>query len=192
MAALRSLPALLLIVLAGLGLVGCATQVPGPIREAPALDLTPDEIRAAPMHFDGATIRWGGIIATVENRVDHALIHVVSRPLELNGRPRKTDVGHGRFLAQVPGFVDPAIYTLGRELTVRGKVAGIKPLTVGEFEYPYVLVQVEVKHLWPIREPLPDYSYPHHYPYHYPPWWYNPWYDPWFPQRYPPYRPHVR
>ncbi|ADH84829.1 outer membrane lipoprotein Slp [Desulfurivibrio alkaliphilus AHT 2] len=191
---LRALLGLLFMVPAGLWLAGCATQVPAPIRQAPVLDPTPEEVRAAPLRFEEATIRWGGGIATVENRIDHALIHVVSRPLGRNGRPRDTDAGYGRFLARVPGFVDPEIFKPGRELTVSGRVAGIKHLAVGEFEYPYVLVDVEVKYLWPVHEPVRDpyHPYPHYYPFHYDPWWYDPWYDPWFPRHSPFFRPRHR
>lgn len=182
----RFLLILLLVGLAGFWLAGCATQVPDPIRVAPAWEPTPDEVRAAPARYQGAPVRWGGVVAGVENRVDHTLIQVVSRPLGHSGRPRDTDAGQGRFLARVPGFVEPAVFGVGRELTVRGRVVGVQLRPVGDYEYPYVLLDVDAYHLWPVREPVPD-------PYYYDPWRPGPfWYDPWYPYRHPFFRPWPR
>lgn len=173
----RLVVGLLLAVLAVTGLAGCATYVPEPIRQAPVAQPTPNEVRAAPADYEGVEVRWGGIIAGVENRADHSLILVVSRPLQSRGRPLETDAGYGRFLARVPGFVDPAIYTANRKLTVRGHVLEVTSELVGDFPYPYVVVDVEAHYLWPQREPYRD-------PYYYDPWWP----DPWFHHRHP-FRP---
>lgn len=178
----RSLIGLLLM----LWLAGCATQVPPAIREAPPSVPAPDEVRADPERFEGVEVLWGGIIAGVENRVDHTLIQVVSRPLTRSGRVRDTDHGYGRFLARVPGFVDPAVYVPGRELTVSGRVRGLKHSPVGDYEYPYVLVEVEVHHLWPLRLNGRD-------PYYYDPWYPYHWdrYH-WDRYHFPAYRPWPR
>ena len=157
---------ILLSLLAALWLAGCASTLPQAIREAPPGAPLLDEVRTDPPRFQGSPVRWGGVIASVSNRAEDTLIEVVARPLERSGRPRETDASQGRFLARVPGFLDPAVYLAGRELTVTGKVAGLTPRPVGEYEYPYVRVEVDLHHLWAVREPAPE-------PY---PWWYDPWY----------------
>ena len=159
---------LLVLLLTVLWLAGCASHLPQPIREAPPGAPQLDEVRHDPDRFRGSPVRWGGVIAQVDNRADHTLVEVVARPLGGNGRPRETDASQGRFLARVPGFLDPAVYGTGREITVAGRVAGLDTRPVGEFKYPYVQVDVELHHLWAVREPLRE-------PY-YPPWWYDPWY----------------
>ncbi|MFW5452493.1 Slp family lipoprotein [Thioalkalivibrio sulfidiphilus] len=158
----------LLLMSAALWLGACASTVPEPIRQAPAGAPLPDEVRADPARFQGSQVSWGGVIAGVTNRSNDTLVEVVSRPLTSNGRPRETDVTQGRFLARVPGFLDPAVYAAGREFTVAGRVAGLELRRVGEFDYPYVQVDVETHYLWAVREPVRD-------PY-YSPWWYDPWY----------------
>ncbi|WP_018954965.1 Slp family lipoprotein [Thioalkalivibrio sulfidiphilus] len=158
----------LLLMSAALWLGACASTVPEPIRQAPAAAPLPDEVRADPARFQGSQVRWGGVIAGVTNRSNDTLVEVVSRPLTSSGRPRETDVTQGRFLARVPGFLDPAVYASGREITVAGRVAGLESRRVGDFDYPYVLVDVETHYLWAVREPVRD-------PY-YSPWWYDPWY----------------
>ncbi|WP_139349759.1 Slp family lipoprotein [Thioalkalivibrio denitrificans] len=163
----------LLIIL--LGLAGCASPVPEPIRQAPPSQPQPNEVRADEARFEGVTVRWGGVIAAVTNRAEDTLLEVVSRPLARGGRPQLTDATQGRFLARVDGFLDPAVFAPGREITVTGTVAGLEPRTVGEFPYPYVRVDVDMHYLWAVREPIRE-------PY-YSPWWYDPWY---------PYHPYYR
>ena len=167
----------LLIIL--LWLAGCASPVPEPIRQTPPSQPQPDEVRADETRFEGATVRWGGVIAAVTNRAGDTLLEVVSRPLSRSGRPQLTDATQGRFLARVDGFLDPAVYASGREITVTGTVAGLEPRAVGDYPYPYVRVDVDRHYLWAVREPIRE-------PY-YSPWWYDPWYpyhpfyDPWYP-----------
>jgi outer membrane lipoprotein len=165
---LSTLYRILLPLLAALWLAGCASTLPQAIREAPPGAPGVDEVRSDPDRFQRTAVRWGGVIATVSNRAEDTLIEVVSRPLSGNGRPRETDASQGRFLARVPGFLDPAVYSAGREFTVAGQAAGLETRPVGEYEYPYVRVDVDVHQLWAPREPKPD---PH-----IPPWWYDPWY----------------
>lgn len=165
---LLSLSRTLVLLMAALWLTACASTLPEAIREAPAGAPQLDEVRAEPDRFRGSTVRWGGLIAKVQNRAEDTLIEVVARPLERSGRPREVDASQGRFLARVAGFLDPAVYQEGREITVTGRVTGLEPRPVGEYDYPYVRVEVDLHHLWAVREPAPD-------PYH-PPWWYDPWY----------------
>jgi outer membrane lipoprotein len=157
----------LTLLIATLGLAACASTLPEPLRQDPPGAPRLDEVRTGPDRFQGSQVRWGGVIASVQNRSDDTLVEVVARPLDGRGRPRETDSTQGRFLARVPGFLDPAVYTAGREITVSGRVAGLEARPVGEYEYPYVRVDADQHHLWATRET------PHET---YPPWWYDPWY----------------
>lgn len=164
---------------------GCATTVPEPIRTAPPAEVHVEEVRTAPQTFLGTTVRWGGHIVAVRNLRDTTLIEIVARRLDQEGRPLEEDRSSGRFLAKVAGFLDPAIYAAGRELTVRGQIEGVIEQPIGEFPYTYPLVRAERVHLWPprpVRVPAR--------PYYYDPFWYDPWY-PWGWPYYPyyPYRP---
>ena len=76
--------------LAVLGLAGCAS-IPTPIRDAPEQGPSPAEVRAAPQRFAGTVVRWGGVIAGVENRADGSVVEVVSRPLSDDARPEEND-----------------------------------------------------------------------------------------------------
>ena len=163
-----ALRTLLPLLLAAFWLAGCASRLPEPIRQAPPGSPQLDEVRQDADRFQGTAVRWGGVIAHVTNRAEDTLIEVVARPLAGNGRPREIDASEGRFLARVAGFLDPAVYTTGRELTVAGRVAGLERRPVGDYPYPYVRVEVDSHQLWAPREPTPEPRFP--------PWWHDPWY----------------
>ena len=162
---------------ASLFLVACVSQVPELIREAPKSDLSLSQARAGSAPT-GAQIRWGGTIAKVENRRDDTLIEIVERPLNGEGRPTDGDRSSGRFLARIGGFVDPAVYESGREITVVGTLADAVTRKIGEYAYRFPVVDVAHHYLWPQR---PVAAYPRYYD----PFWYDPWYPwgpyPWYP-----------
>lgn len=165
-----------------LTLAGCASDIPKPIREAPAVKITTAQALAEPDSLKGQAVRWGGSIARVENRKDETWIEIVERPLARDGEPDRYKVGSARFLARVSGFLDPEVYATKRLLTVTGALDGVTTRSIGEYPYRFPVVQVTAWYLWP---PLaPHYAYP---PYGYGPYWYDPWY-PWRPvYPYPPY-----
>ena len=161
-----------------LSLAGCASDIPRPIREAPADNIAFAQALKNPEQHRAAAVRWGGAIAAVENRRDETWIEIVERPLDVDGQPRVTDNSAGRFLARVQGFLDPAIFAPKRRVTVAGTLDGVSTRTIGEHPYTYPVVRVDSIYLWPVP---PKTEYPYYYlPY---------WYDPWYPWGYPyPYR----
>jgi len=114
----------------------------------------------------------------VTNREGTTRIEVVGRRLASGGRPRDGDATSGRFLAEVPGFLDPAVYASGRQVTVTGPLAAPETHDIGDFAYRFPVVEVRAHHLWPEPEKVERRSYP-------PPWYYDPWYPYYRP--YPPY-----
>jgi outer membrane lipoprotein len=151
-------------------LTGCAAGVPAPIREVPATPVLLGEVQQNPDRFVGMTVRWGGVIVQTRNRKDDTVIELVSRSLGSDGRPLLEDRSAGRFLAQLSGFHDPAIYAAGRELTVRGVITGVSEQAIGDYTYRYPQLRADGVYLWPQRHP-PE-------PIYYDPWWWDPWY-PW-------------
>jgi outer membrane lipoprotein len=166
-------------------LLGACTTIPEAIKTAPPGDAQVGEVRADAPRFVGTVVRWGGSIVTVRNERDATVIEIVARRLDSDGQPRDEDRTEGRFLAKASGFLDPAVYKKGREVTVRGRVEGVVEEAIGEFRYRYPVVVVEHLHLWGPRPP-PAYSYPYYGPY----WWHPayPWGWPYYWPYYPPYR----
>jgi len=159
-------------------LAGCASDIPRPIREAPPNNPGIAQVLTEPEAFRQQSVRWGGVIAAVENRKEETWIEVVERPLDGEGRPQRTDRSGGRFIAKAPEFLDPSVYARNRAITVAGVLENVITRDIGEHPFRYPLIRVSNVYLWP-EQPATV----HHY-YYYPPYWYDPWY--WYP---PPPRP---
>lgn len=172
-----------LAVLLCLSLIGaCASPVPKAVRETPQPQLGLAEARSGSAAV-GARVRWGGTIAKVENRAGETWVEIVERPLGDDGKPRAGAVTRGRFLARMPGFLDPSEYAPGRLLTVTGVLDESVTRNIGEFPYTFAVVKADAHYLWPRREARQGQyidSYPY-YPYYADPFWSPFWYDPWFP-----------
>ena len=167
-------------------LAGCATyQLPLEIREPPTPDPSVYEVQAEPAGQAGRWVRWGGRILDVRNRPQVTEIEVLATALGYNGVPAMDESGLGRFIAEVPGFLDPAEYPRDRRITVAGTVTGVRIREVGAYPYDYPVVAVARHVLWAPPAPEP---YWHRYPYYGPPFypwgWGYPWYPwrPWYPR----------
>jgi outer membrane lipoprotein len=162
-------------------LSACASNIPEAIRSAPPSDVRAAEVQRAPETYRGTLVRWGGSIVAVRNLKNETRIEVVSRRLDGTGRPLAEDRSDGRFIASVSGFLDPAVYSNGRDITVTGRVEGAVEQQIGEFAYTYPLVQSETIYLWEALPPPGRYR-------DYDPFWHDPFY-PWGYPYWPYYRP---
>jgi outer membrane lipoprotein len=146
----RFLPNLLLLsrLLGLLVLASCASQPKTPIANADFKGPTLAAVRANPDIFLDQRVRWGGSIARVENRRDDTLVEIVQHPLLDSGRPRSSTTSAGRFIARIPGFLDPAIYAEERQLTVVGTLQPSIARNIGEYPYQYPVVVADTFKLW--------------------------------------------
>ena len=178
-----SSPRLTFVIGAVLLLAGCATyQLPPELREPPVPDLSVAEVQAAPLDHAGQLVRWGGKILEVRNRPQVTEVEVLATALGDSGVPAVDGAGLGRFIAEIPGFLDPAEYPKDRRITVAGPVTGSRTRSVGDYPYSYPVVAATQYRIW--APPVPD-PYWHRYPYYGPPFypwgWGHPWY-PWYPR----------
>jgi outer membrane lipoprotein len=130
-----------------------------------------------PEAFRGESVIWGGVIIETVARPSDTLILVRQTELDFQKQPKDLDRSAGRFIVRYAGFLDPAIYSKDREITVVGTIAGKEDRPVGERLYTYPVVDVRDLRLWEKRmDP----------PYYYDPWYWGPY--PWRPypwHRYP-------
>ncbi len=160
---------------------GCASVVPQTIRSAAPGNVQIAQVREQPQQYRNSALRWGGNIVSIRNERDQTILEIVGRNLDDDGRPQDEDRSQGRFLANVPGFLDPAIYKPERAVTVFGRIEGVVDKLIGEFRYTYPVVQADTVYLW---QPLPRRQYD------YDPYYYDPFiYSPWYPRGWPYYRP---
>jgi outer membrane lipoprotein len=167
---------ILLSLITGLGLAGCASTIPDLIKNAPPNDIRVEEVQQKPNAFIGAQVRWGGDIIRVENLQQTTLIEVLSRRLLADGKPDADSSSQGRFKFTLPGFVEPTRFPKDRKITVRGRVAQLVKGKVGAYQYPYPVVEPEGYYLWPkeVVYRYRDVYDPFYYPwYPYPYWWHR-------------------
>jgi outer membrane lipoprotein len=154
--------------------LGCASVISQELRDQVDKELTFKEVLQDPESYKGKIVLWSGVIIETENQQEGTFLKILQKPADPTGRPRDTDESDGRFLALHSEFLDDAVYTQGREVTVGGEVLGERVMPLGEIEYHYPLVLVKEIYLWPTLKRQPFYPYPHPY---YP---YPPWHDPWW------------
>ncbi len=161
----------------------CASKIPQNIRTAPANNPSLAEVREHADDYSGRRVRWGGMIIETGNREDATRLTVLARRLGKTGVPEFSDDSAGRFIAIVPGFLDPKVYAPDRRITVSGRLLRSEAGKVGDYPYTYPVVRAEAWHLWPRRADRP---YGYEDPWWHDPWYYRPWYyDPWYPYGYP-------
>jgi len=106
-----------LFVIIGVLAAGCAAQAPSFVREPLPDNPALTRVSADTAAHAGRKVRWGGSVEQLENQAQETWLEIVERPLDDNGRPRESDQSGGRFIAKVAGFLDPVIYTRGRDIT---------------------------------------------------------------------------
>ena len=159
---------------------GCASK-PSSISLVEVDDVSLAQARADTETYLGSTVRWGGVVTEVENKVDETWIFLVGRALKDNEKPISDGHSDGRFVASFSGFVDPLVYKPGRPLTVVGSIDSNTIRAIGDYDYSFPVVTVRDSHLWADPEkthvyypPPPiwyyDMHYYHPYPRHYRRW----------------------
>lgn len=143
----RLLPVALLALL----LAACA---PAPIYKnvAGASAAVPSQVAQAPERYAGSAVIWGGRIVQVKNLADHSEVELLAYPLDSSQRPKANDSGNGRFIAVMPGYVEPLDYPSGALMTISGKLDGSRAGKVGEAGYVFPLVAVAQSHVWTAAE----------------------------------------
>lgn len=167
---------------------GCAPVISKPLRNQADETIGVEAVRQSPRTYEGETVIWGGDIISATNLPAATRLEILQKPLDYQLRPKRVDVSEGRFLVICEGFLDAAIYSRGREVTVAGQLSGVETLPLGETRYTYPIVTGREIHLWPQRPEVADdyyYRYPYYYPYYYP-YRYRRYYPGW------PYHPYWR
>jgi outer membrane lipoprotein len=163
----RYLPILLIVV------ASCAPFSPQVMQEVKK-EIAFSEAIKAPESFKGEAVIWGGVIIETLARSEDTLLIVRQTDLDFQKQPKDLDISAGRFIIRYKGFLDPAIYSKDREITVAGKIAGKEERPVGDYRYTYPVIDALDLRLWEKRIEVPYYYDPWLYPGPYP-WYSHPW-----------------
>ncbi len=134
--------------------------------------LTFRDVQKNPDAYAGRTVLWGGVIIETLNKQMETLIKVLETELDFQKRPISLDRSLGRFLVRQPGFLDPAIYKEGREITVAGEIVGKEVQPLGSSLHTYPVVAAKEIYLWERRQVYRPIYHPWYYdPYYF--WWHR-------------------
>lgn len=111
---------------------------------------SPSEV-AAVSALPAAVLEWGGVIVDTQNLPERTELQVIAYPLGRSGRPNLDEAPMGRFIAVTPGYLETAEYHKGRQVTLSGKVSGIRQGSVGEAEYLFPIIETAEIQLWPLE-----------------------------------------
>ncbi len=150
---------------------GCATPFSEGIKKQVDESITLDKVVVNQKAYQGTLVMWGGVILSTLPREKGTVIEVLERPYDSQKRPKDVDTTRGRFLARYNGFLDPAVFCQGRDITVAGRIAGSESSQIGEYTYTYPVVDMQEYRLWPIQVQSMYPAYPI-YPFYDPWWWY--------------------
>lgn len=143
----------------------------------------------------GGEVRWGGSILKTYNDDGRSCMEILGQNLDKDiARPQDRDLSIGRFVACKNSFLDPEIFTPGREVTITGRIERIESTSINDFDYQYPVVNTDVLFLWPEDSSgyyagnsyqegegyyVARYRQPSYYPYGYG-GFYSPFYYPWY------------
>jgi outer membrane lipoprotein len=122
----------------------------GPTFDTSQVDrsLTPAIVSTPPA--TGRQVLWGGIILNVTNLAHSTLVEMQAYPLGYREKPQTEEAPLGHFLLEQSGFLEPAVYTNGRLLTVTGTITRFDTGKAGESEQTYPVVEAKQLYLWPV------------------------------------------
>jgi outer membrane lipoprotein len=140
---------LLCTIVAVLLLAGCAHVISKGVLQEVDSSISFMQLLKDSEAYKGKTVLLGGDIIETQNLSNKTLVVVLQRPLGSRGEPGAGDVSEGRFIITTAGFLDPAIYSSGRKITVAGRVVGKEVRPLGEITYAYPVIEKCELYLWP-------------------------------------------
>jgi outer membrane lipoprotein len=120
---------------------GCAHVVSEELRDKAEKTVPVSELFRNPGAYRGMIFILGGNIISSRNSPEGTYFEVLEKPLDYRGRPRYTDISRGRFLVLHEGYLDPAIFSPGREITVAGEVLGTRVQALEQIDYAYLFLR---------------------------------------------------
>jgi outer membrane lipoprotein len=129
-------------------LTACTQAIPKESLKTADPDLTFQKLIKEPEQYRGRIILTGGQILGTTAREGETWVEVLQKPLDWQQKPKDTDESFGRFLIRFESFADPAIYAVGKKITVLGEVLGKKVQPLKEMDYAYPVLTPREHYLW--------------------------------------------
>lgn len=138
----------ILILLLALITSGCTHAISQQGREGVNNNMDYATVKANPGAHTGETILLGGVIVGLEVEQKGSTIEVYRWKLDRWGEPYEIDEDSGRFLAETDRWLDPAVYTPGRLVSMAATVSGQVTRLLGQIDYNYPVFRIKESHVW--------------------------------------------
>ena len=133
-------------------IMGCAPVISQEVLREIDKDLPFQAVLRNPDEFKGRTILLGGKIIETTPLQGKTRMTVLQYPLGFRNKPSVDGGSEGRFIVEAAGFLDPVVYSPGRQVTVAGILEGKEVHPLGQIDYAYPLVTSRELYLWPVDE----------------------------------------
>jgi outer membrane lipoprotein len=132
-----------------LGCAACASVFDPAMRRQVNPNVSFAHLAKDPTAYIGQIVILGGKIIEATNLEDSTRLIVLQHPTDSRDRPRTNKPSQGRFLIRVPEYLETALYSPGRVITVLGEVREPEVLPLGDTHYSYPVIEPRELHLWP-------------------------------------------
>lgn len=139
---------------------GCGPVISENVLKTVDRDISFRSVVADPAKYNGKSVVFGGTIIDVENLEGITVMEIVQEGLNSQLKPVEEDVSAGRFLVKFDRFMDPAIFTKGKRITVAGVVTGTETRPLGKVNYRYPVIEPKEHYLWESRDYYDPYAWP--------------------------------
>jgi len=126
---------------------GCAHVISEEIRGRADSSISLSSVFKNPDAYRGSVVIVGGTIVNAVNKNEGTYLEVAEKPLNYRGVPKYSDSSYGRFIIVYPGFLDSALFSKGRHVTVAGEVIGTRIQKLDEMDYSYLFLKSIEIHL---------------------------------------------
>ena len=132
-----------------LGCIACASVFDQEIKRQVNPKISFASLSQDPEAQIGQVIILAGIIIEATNLEDITRLIVLQYPTDSRDRPKTDKPSGGRFLIRAPGYLETALYSPNRVVTVLGEIREPEILPLGDTYYTYPVIEPREIHLWP-------------------------------------------
>lgn len=128
--------------------LGCTYAISPELAEK-ARDIPFDQLEQDPDPFKGSLVILGGTIVKTINTTQGSFIEVAQKSLDKWEKPLRTHQSGGMFLVLSARYLDPLLYSAGREITLAGVVEGKQHEVIKDAGSDLPVLRLKELKLWP-------------------------------------------
>jgi len=141
-----------LAIMAIFSLIGCTSVISENAMKSVDNTVSYENVMVNPDAHSGKVLLMGGTVLETTPMSGKTVLMVLQHPLTGSDKPDIAAPSKGRCLVEVEGFIDPAVYGPGRQVTLVGVVMGKETRKLGQLDYTYPVIRGTEVYLWPLQE----------------------------------------